>query len=40
MTRHPMGYKYSSTPQTIDPDLQDASNDISLVRPNFLHIAD
>jgi hypothetical protein len=35
----PTGYKYSSTPQTIDPDLQHASNDIPLVRPNFPHIA-
>lgn len=34
----PTGYKYSSTPQTIDPDLQHASNDIPLVRPNFPHI--
>ena len=34
------GYKYSSTPQNIDADLQHASNDIPLVRPNFPHIAD
>ncbi|KAL2838682.1 hypothetical protein BJX68DRAFT_272499 [Aspergillus pseudodeflectus] len=27
---HPTGYKYSSAPQTVNPDLQDASNDISL----------
>ncbi|KAL3468811.1 hypothetical protein BJX99DRAFT_265788 [Aspergillus californicus] len=36
----PDGIKYSSTPQTVDPGLQNASNDISLVRPNFPHIAD
>ncbi|OJJ51993.1 hypothetical protein ASPSYDRAFT_52609 [Aspergillus sydowii CBS 593.65] len=34
----PTGYKYSSTPQAIDPDLQHASNDTPLVRPNFPHI--
>lgn len=36
----PTIYKYSSTPQAIDPDLQHASNDIPLVRPNFPHITD
>jgi hypothetical protein len=31
---------YSTAPETVDPDLQDASNNISLVRPNIPHIAD
>jgi hypothetical protein len=36
----PDGIQMLLPPETIGPDLQHASNDISLVRPNLPHIAD